>query len=117
MPIKREEFERGDVGTTMTTSAKILRFLRANDDMAYTRSEIADAINTKPNTVGTNLSRLKERNLVRHKGNYWAIIDDDARLASAFKTHFEDEWLDEELGSEEKAEWVENATETDDSTS
>lgn len=93
----------------MTTGEKILRFLKANDDKAFTRSEIATAIDVNPNTVGTNLSRLKNRELVRHRGNYWAITEDEARLASVFKTHFEDEWLDEELGEERKTDWLENA--------
>lgn len=109
MAIDIEQFEQGAVGDGMTTSEKVLRFLKANDDKAFTRSEIADAIDVTPNTVGTNLSRLKNRDLVRHRGNYWAITEDDARLASAFRASAEDEWLDEELGDEEKAEWLENA--------
>lgn len=113
MAIDIEEFEHGAVGDGMTTREKILRFLKSNDAKAFTRSEIADAIDVNPNTVGTNLSRLKDRDLVRHRGNYWAITDDDARLAHVFKTHFEDEWLDEQLGSERKTEWVEDAADPD----
>lgn len=113
MAIDIEDFENGAIEDGMTTREKILRFLKSNDHKAFTRSEIADAIDVNPNTVGTNLSRLKDRELVRHRGNYWAIIDDDARLAHVFKTYFEDEWLDEELGTEQKTEWVENAADPD----
>lgn len=111
MAIDIEQFEQGAVGDGMTTSEKILRFLKVNDDKAFTRSEIADAIDVNANTVGTNLSRLKDRELVRHRGNYWAITEDEERLASAFNAHFEDEWLNEEFGVEAKAEWFDAAAE------
>lgn len=113
MAIDIERFEQGAVGDGMSTSEKILRFLKVNDDKAFTRSEIAESIDVDPNTVGTNLSRLKARELVRHRGNYWAITEDESRLANAFKSHFEDEWLDEELGDEEKTEWLKSAADPD----
>ena len=47
----------------MPTGERIIRFLAANSDKAFTRSEIAAAIDGDTNTVGTNLSRLKERSL------------------------------------------------------
>jgi Mn-dependent DtxR family transcriptional regulator len=95
MPISIDRFERAK---DMPTGERIVRFLATNSDKAFTRSEIATAIEVDPNTVGTNLSRLKERGLVRHIRPHWAITDDEQRLASAFKTHYENEYLNEVLG-------------------
>lgn len=66
-----------------TTAELIVGFLHENRDRAFTRGEIADRIDRRPNTVGTNLSRLKRRDLVRHKDRYWAITDDRDRLRDA----------------------------------
>ncbi len=59
----------------------ILSFLAANDDRAYTQSELHDETEIPRGSVGVVLSRLEDRGLVRHKGRYWAIAEDD-RLAS-----------------------------------
>lgn len=61
--------------------ARILRFLMANDDKAFTQTEIHEATGIKRGSVGSALSRLEERGLVRHRGRYWGIAEDD-RLAS-----------------------------------
>lgn len=81
MPIDIEEFEEVDDDREKSTSELIVEFLLEHDDEAFERSEIADAIDTPPNTTGTNLSRLKDRGLVRHRGTYWAITDDLHLLA------------------------------------
>ena len=76
MPIDIDCFEHSDALREPPTSDRIIRFLRTNADRAYTRSEIADAIDASPETVGTNLTRLKDRGLVRHREPYWASADD-----------------------------------------
>jgi len=43
--------------------------------------DLADAIEAVPETVGTNLNRLKSRGLVRHQAPYWAFTDDRAHAA------------------------------------
>lgn len=64
-----------------TQPYRIVRFLAANDDKAYTQTEIHEETGIKRGSVGAVLSRLDDRGLVRHQGRYWAIAEDD-RLAS-----------------------------------
>jgi DNA-binding IclR family transcriptional regulator len=64
-----------------TQPYRILRFLAENDEYAFTQSEIHEETGIKRGSVGAVLSRLEERGLVRHRGRYWAIGEDD-RLAS-----------------------------------
>lgn len=59
----------------------ILRFLAANDEQAFTQTEIHEATDIPRGSVGVVLSRLEQRGLVRHRGRYWAIGEDE-RLAS-----------------------------------
>jgi transcription initiation factor IIE alpha subunit len=60
---------------------EILTFLATHDDHAFTQTEIHEETGIPPSSVGVVLSRLQDRNLVRHRGRYWAIAEDD-RLAS-----------------------------------
>lgn len=77
MPIDIDRFETAESLEAAPTSGRILRFLRRNPDRAYTRSEIAAAIDADPETVGTNLTRLKERGQVSHRSPYWALPPGD----------------------------------------
>lgn len=79
MPIDIEQFEDGAGLGEPSTSERIVRFLVTHEDQAYTRAELADALDAKPETVGTNLTRLKDRGLVRHREPYWAFADDRER--------------------------------------
>jgi hypothetical protein len=83
MPISIDEFEAVAPEDERSTAELIVRFLIENSEQAFTRSEIAEAVDRAPTTVGTNLSRLKDRGLVRHRKQYWAITDDRDRLAQA----------------------------------
>lgn len=67
--------------TEGTQPHQVLQFLAANDDQAFTQTEIADATVIDRGSVGAVLSRLDDRGLVRHRGRYWGIAEDD-RLAS-----------------------------------
>lgn len=109
MPISIDAFESADLPGDPSVPEQVVAFLAANDDRAYTRSEIATAIDADPNTVGTALTRLKERELVRHRGEYWAITDDRDRLQAAYELHAETERLDAEDGGIDPAEWDEHA--------
>lgn len=60
---------------------RILRFLAENSELAFTQTEIHEATDIKRGSVGSALSRLEDRGLVRHRGRYWGIAEDD-RLAS-----------------------------------
>lgn len=80
MPISRDEFETvAPEKSGMSTAEAVLAYLLENDEQAFTRTEIAESIDRKPNTVSTNLSRLKDRGFVDHKGSYWAVTENEAR--------------------------------------
>lgn len=105
MPIRIEEFESGEVPQGPSVPVQVVTFLYANRNQAFTRSEIATGIDADPNTVGTALSRLKERDLVRHKGEYWALTDDLDRVADAYDLHALSRRLDEEDGGIDPEQW------------
>lgn len=105
MPVRIEEFETGELPSGPSVPEQVLAYLYANRDKAFTRSEIATGIDGDPNTVGTALSRLKQRDLVRHKGEYWAITNDLDRVADAYGLHSMTEQLDDDDGGIEPAEW------------
>lgn len=64
-----------------TQPHSVLTFLATNDGQAFTQAEIHDGTGIPRGSVGVVLSRLEDRGLVRHRGRYWAIGEDD-RLAS-----------------------------------
>ena len=64
-----------------TQPYRILAFLAEHDDQAFTQTEIHEETEIKRGSVGAVLSRLEDRGLVRHRGRYWAIAEDE-RLAS-----------------------------------
>lgn len=113
MVIDIEEFETELVDEDRSTTELIVEFLLDNREKAFTRSEIAERIDRDPNTVGTNLNRLKRRGLVRHRQNHWAITDDEQRLAREIRFSQTLSGLDSELGptitsESEAAEWDES---------
>lgn len=81
VPIDIREFERKpseSLGIEEgSQSDRVLRFLARNSDKAFTQSEIHRGTGIKRGSVGAVLSRLEDRGLVRHKGKYWAVADDD----------------------------------------
>jgi DNA-binding IclR family transcriptional regulator len=85
MPINIDRFdeEPTDVLNLQegTQPYRILQFLVEHDDKAFTQTEIHEATDINRGSVGAVLSRLEDRGLVRHRGRYWAIGEDD-RLAS-----------------------------------
>lgn len=105
MPVRIEEFESGELPSAPSVPEQVLTFLYANRDRAFTRSEIATGTDADPNTVGTTLTRLKKRNLVRHKGEYWAITDDLDRVSDAYAIHSITEQLDGDDGGIDPDEW------------
>lgn len=109
MPISIETFESEDWPAELSVPELVVGFLAANRDHAFTRAELADALDATPNAVGTALSRLKDRGLVRHRGSYWAITDDWDRVEAAYDLHRAMETLDEAAGGIEPAAWDEAA--------
>lgn len=85
MAIDIEEFESGPESLLEldreTNGFKALSFLAENPEKAFTPGEISDETGIKRGSIGTVLGRLEENGLVRHRGKYWAIAEDD-RIAS-----------------------------------
>jgi len=85
MPISIDRFDEDPADALNleegTQPYRILQFLAENSDQAFTQTEIHESTSIKRGSVGSVLSRLEDRSLVRHRGRYWAIADDD-RLAS-----------------------------------
>lgn len=111
MPVRIEDFESGKLPRGPSVPEQVIMYLYANRDKAFTRSEIATGIDEDPNPVGTALSRLKQRGLVRHKEEYWAITDDMERVSNAYELHSISERLDEEDSGIDPERW--NATAPD----
>lgn len=87
MPIDGEQFESippDDEGPAPGTNAdKVLSFLRANPDQAFTQSEIAEATDVTRGSVGPTLVRLRDRGRVDHRGTYWRISDHERSVDAA----------------------------------
>jgi DNA-binding IclR family transcriptional regulator len=85
MPINIDRFDEEPTEALnlqeSTQPYQILQFLAEHDDKAFTQTEIHEATDINRGSVGAVLSRLEDRGLVRHRGRYWAIGEDD-RLAS-----------------------------------
>ncbi|NGM71225.1 MarR family transcriptional regulator [Natronolimnobius sp. AArcel1] len=117
MPIDIEQFEEDPVQTLrasgQTNAEEILTFLSTSPDQAFTPKEIHEATDVARGSVGVVLSRLEERGLVRHRGEYWAIADteDIEKTLSAMATA---RAATDRLGPEDPDEWgpgVETPTE------
>lgn len=108
MPINIRRFEESppeDLRASGRTNAEaILSLLASTPDQAFTPKEIHKATDVKRGSVGVVLSRLEERGLVRHRGDYWAIATDvDAeKTLSAMSTA---RAASERLGTEDPDEW------------
>ena len=106
MPIEIDAFETAtdDELRVPTNGERVLRFLLEYRDKAFTPVEIAEGTGVKQSSIGTVLRRLEDRDLVRHKGDYWAIGDEDAvRDAYEFGRVLDD--LDDRFGQEDLDEW------------
>lgn len=97
-----ERYRPTDLPDENTNGRKILEFLAANPELGYRAGELAAELDIPRGSVGTTLSRLERRGLVRHKGEYWAIDPDgyDAHTASlvglrSVADQFEGDYFDE----------------------
>ena len=92
IPIDIETFESSPEDRLQhsgeTNADRVMRFLAAHPDQAFTQSEIRDATDVKAGSISVVLSRLENRGLVRHKGTYWALgeADDVAAYASMLES-------------------------------
>jgi len=108
MPIDIERFEEGPVdelrANGRTNAEEILAFLASSPDQAFTPKEIHEATDVARGSVGVVLSRLADRDLVRHRGEYWAIAEDEdvEKTLSAMATARQ---ATDRLGPEDPEEW------------
>ncbi|WP_096393050.1 MarR family transcriptional regulator [Halorubrum trapanicum] len=79
---------------------RIVLFLDESDDRAWKAATIADRLDLDTDVVSAILSRLKERDLVRHKESYWTITDDEERLQAAYRFHRHHKNADGQYGEE-----------------
>jgi predicted ArsR family transcriptional regulator len=97
-----EEFENADGKFDEPSDAeRVVRFLDEHDDRAWTAAAVAERLGMEPDAVDAALSRLRRRSLVRHKQPYWAITDDETRLASAYRLHQYHETTADRYGDEQ----------------
>lgn len=110
MPIDIETFsEATDEDLQEVTNAeKVVQFLYRNNDQAFTPAEIADGTGVKKTSISTVLRRLEERKLVKHKGDYWAIGDEEI-VHDAFQFHRSMDALNEQFGAEDLEAWKTHA--------
>lgn len=113
MPISSAEFDQYKPPTHHETNAeRVIRFLVQNRKQAYKAAEIVDETGINPNSIHPVLTRLEDRGLVRHKEPYWTIGDSTA-VRDAFVFHSTAQFLDDELGSESREEWLTAAANAD----
>ncbi len=112
MPIDIETFESSSEDRLQqsgeTNADRVMRFLATHPDQAFTQSEIRDATGVKAGSISVVLSRLEDRGLVRHKGNYWALgeADDVAAYTSMVEST---RAANDRFGEENIEEWLEHA--------
>ncbi|APX96725.1 MarR family transcriptional regulator [Natronorubrum daqingense] len=90
-----------------SNAERVLRFLYEHRDKAWKASTIAERSGVNKNSISAVLNRLKEQDLVRHKGSYWAITDDTERLRRAHQFHRTVQQFNELYGEEDRDEWTE----------
>lgn len=111
MPIDMETFEEGDeaaLGAGRSQPERVLSFLAQHADTAFQPNEISQRLDIPNNSIHPVLKRLEDRDLVRHKGRYWAITDDHDRLRSLTQYELATRTLNELYGEEDPDEWAEH---------
>ncbi|QHS17373.1 MarR family transcriptional regulator [haloarchaeon 3A1-DGR] len=117
MPIDIETFETASADRLRqpgrTNADRVMEFLATHPDQAFTQSEIREATDVKAGSISVVLSRLEDRGLVRHKGNYWALGTDDD-VASYTDLRESTRAANDRLGTEDMDEWLEHAVDDED---
>lgn len=111
MPVNFEHFDPEEGGYRLTEGSnafEILRFLAAHPEQGFTPKEVSDHTGVPRGSVGVTLSRLEDRDLVRHKEPYWAIARDDRIAAYSGMLHGVDA-VEDRFGDEEWGDWEETA--------
>lgn len=113
MPISTDRFTHLDEDSITlaegTNAHEIMAFFVTHPEEAFRRSELIEQTEVKEGSIGPTLQRLRERGLVRHRQNYWALGHEEhlgqvAGLTSTFEAinrHYEPETRDDWFGSDE----------------
>jgi predicted transcriptional regulator of viral defense system len=116
VPIDIDTFESSSAerleSSGETNADRVMRFLASHPEKAFTQSEIREATGVKRGSISVVLSRLEDRGLVRHKGNYWALGEDDDVAAYAGVVE-STRAANDRFGEEEMDEWLEHAVDDD----
>lgn len=107
MSIDRETFENAseDELVGLSVPDQTLGFLAVHENRAFKAREIASQIGIDEGVVSTALSRLKERGLVDHKATYWAVTDDEERLAGYGGYERATALFNDQLSEEDRDAW------------
>lgn len=119
MPIDIETFEENEeasLGGGRSQPERVLSFLAENADSAFRPNEIAQQVDIPNNSIHAVLKRLEDRDLVRHKGIYWAITDDRDRLDAVTQYRIVTKSMNDLYGEEDPDEWAEHMATADDPT-
>ena len=112
MPITTDDFDRlPEKALNLTEGSnaqRILTFLSEHPETAFRQNELIDRTGVKAGSIGPVLAQLEDRDLVRHKGKYWTIGEDD-RLASYAAMAHTFATAEERFSDEEMDEWLEHA--------
>lgn len=105
MPIGIDQFDDEPVAAldlqAGTHPYRLVQFLANHDEQAFTQTELHEATGIKRGSVGAALSRLEDRGLVRHRGRYWAIAEDDRLASYAAQTQASSESVNDDYYGEE----------------
>lgn len=108
MPIDIDRFEESSVDDLraggQTNAEKILSFLALSPEKAFTPKEIHEGTDVARGSVGAVLSRLEDRGLVRHRGEYWAVAD-EADVAKSLSATATARAATDTFGPEDPDEW------------
>ena len=117
MPIDVETFESSPEDRLQnggeTNAERVMRFLTEHPDQAFMQSEIRDATDVKAGSISVVLSRLEDRDLVRHKGNYWTLGEDED-IAAYSRMLESTRAANDRFGEEDMDEWLEHAVDDED---
>lgn len=119
MPIDIDRFEGQSadaLGGGPSQPERVLSFLASHADHAFRPVEIATETDIPKNSINSVLQRLEERDLVRHKGEYWAITDDRERLHALTQYELVTRSHNDLYGAEDPSEWVDSMPAHDETT-
>lgn len=116
MPVQFDTYDEGTGRMDLNEDSNaytILSFLASHPDQGFTPTEIYETTDIPSGSVGPTLTRLEERDLVRHKTPYWSIGHDD-HLAMYSGMRSTITAIEERFGPEDPDDWLSNAEPVDD---